>query len=158
MQDPLHKEFGLPTIEDNVCEGLVYEPEVPRYYPSGKRMKLKAKNIEFCEKASHRKPRKTELPHEWTGEGVWEREEMELYINVNRLRNVLSHEGDISQKMFGKVQGLLAKDVFKDYLEDRSEQFSALSKKEQDLFKKEMQRKCAECIRPNFVYIVDGEF
>lgn len=158
FSDPLHKVYGLPEVEhENVCEGVVVEPEVPLFFPNGSRVILKNKNAKFSEKASHRKPRKLQIPHEWTEEGTIEAQEVFLYITENRLRNVLSHaDFGINDKVFGKLMGMFAQDVFKSYLKDRSEKFNNLSKKEQDLFKKEMQKKCAECIRPNFVAIVDG--
>jgi Rnl2 family RNA ligase len=159
IQDPLHKEFDLPTVEgDNICEGFVIEPVVPAFFPNGSRIILKNKNEAFCEKASHKKPRKVQLPHEWTDEGTAEVEEILLYVTENRLRNVLSHMGEVTDKMFGKIMGLFAQDVFKSYLKDRNTEFSALDKKEQDLVKKEMQRGCADCIRPNFRDIMDGEY
>ncbi len=158
--DPLHKLWDLPEVEgNNVCEGVVIEPEEPKHFPSGSRVILKNKNAKFSEKASHRKPRKLQLPHEWTVEGAGEVQIVFHYITENRLRNVLSHaDFGINDKVFGRLMGMFAQDVFKDYLLDRSDKFNELNKKEQDLLKKEMQRKCAECIRPNFVNIVDGDF
>jgi Rnl2 family RNA ligase len=160
IQDPLHKEFGLPTVEgDNICEGFVIEPEEPQFFHSGSRVILKNKNDEFAEKASHRKQRKIQMPHEWSEEGTREVEELLLYVTENRLRNVLSHaEYGINDKVFGRLMGSLAQDVYGDYMKDREDQYNSLDKKEQGLLKKEMQRACAELIRPNFRNIIDGEF
>lgn len=156
--DPLHKKWNLPEIEGNICEGVIIEPEEPKFFQSGSRIILKNKNEKFAEKASHRKQRKIQAPHEWSEEGWSEVEEMFAYINENRLRNILSHIGEVTDKDFGRIMGMFAQDVFKDYLKDHNDEFSVLDKKEQDLFKKEMQRKCAECIRPNFRDIMDGTF
>ena len=159
IQDPTYKKFGLPKLEgDNLCEGLVYEPEEPAWFPNGKRVKLKHVNPEFAEKTGRNKVRKPAVIHEWSDEGMEELQEMYTYINENRLRHILSHHGQFTQKTFGKLLGLFAKDVFTDYLEERNDQFEALSKKEQGIFKKDMQKKCGDCIRPNFVAIIENEF
>jgi len=46
--------------------------------------------------------------------------ELVRYINVNRLRNVLSKEGNSiqSNKMKGRIIGLLAKDAYHDFVKD----------------------------------------
>lgn len=161
--DPLHETFDLPRLEgsayeENVCEGVVVEPAVPKFFPSGSRVILKNKNDKFSEKASHKRMNKVQKPHEWTEEGKIAVDEVLQYITENRLRNVLSHIGEITQKDFGKVMGLFAQDVYKSYLTDCSDHFNTLDNKEQDMVKKEMQRECANCIRPNFRNILDGEY
>jgi len=158
IQDPLHKEFGLPTIEDNICEGFVIEPEEPKFFPNGSRVILKNKNAEFCEKASHKKQKIIQMPHEWTVQGAEECSVLFLYITENRLRNVLSHIGQVTDKDFGKIMGLMAQDTLKDYMKDREDKYNLLEKKEQDIIKKQLQRKVADLIRPNFTNILDNYF
>jgi len=78
------------------------------------------------------------------------------YISENRLRNVLSKIGQVTQKDFGKILGALAVDVIEDYKKD----FNApeLEGKEEKLVNKLLNGEAATLIRKNFVNIIDGEF
>jgi len=155
--DPLHKTWNLPEIEGNVCEGVVIEPEIPLFFPIGDRVILKNKNEKFAEKAS-KKEKVPKTQFVWSTEGAEECSITFLYLVPNRLRNVLSHIGQVTEKDFGKVMGLFVQDALKDYLKDNEEKFNILDKKEQDMIKKEMQRKAADIIRPNFRDIVNNCF
>lgn len=40
-------EYGLPLLEDNLCEGIVIKPLIPLILPDGSRVAVKKKNVGF---------------------------------------------------------------------------------------------------------------
>ncbi len=152
--DPLHKIWDLPsTGDDNICEGVVLEPEEPKFFDSGTRVILKNKSQKFREKAN--KSKKVPKLHDWSVEGAKECSIMSTYVTKNRLSNVISHFSTVSDRDFGKIMGEMSRDVFKAYIKDREEKYHNLSDLEQQMFKKAMNRYCTECIKEDFVNILD---
>jgi len=146
--------LGLPELEDNTCEGTIIKPITPLFVYDGTRVIIKNKNEKFTEKEHKPKAPKPELPDNIKSlidEGA-------SYIIENRLRNVLSKIGVVTDKDFGKLMGLMNKDVIEDFRKDKSEELDALDKKDSKLIYKQLNSKVASLIRPNFANIVDGEF
>jgi len=93
---------GLPEIEDNICEGIVIKPVFPLFSGDKSRVILKSKNEKWAEKASEKKRIKKQAP--LLSEACNKLcNEIESFITVNRLHNVLSKTGPITQKVFGKL-------------------------------------------------------
>ncbi len=155
--DPLHKEFGLPEIEGNVCEGIVIKPVSTAYFGNGKRIILKNKNDKFKENNGEKKNKVPQVV-KWSPEGLRLHTLLSTYISLNRLTNVMSHGHSIKQKEFGKLMGLLSKDVWDDFYIDYGDEYDYLEENEQKKIKKSMSQMCAILIRPYFQDIVDGEF
>ncbi len=167
--DQLHKEFNLPSITEGdvykgtdkiigtITEGKVIKPNIDRLFGNGKRVILKDKN-EFFSEASSKKKREPKDPHKWTVEGAELFSLLSTYITENRLRNVLSHGYDIGQKDFGKLMGIMNKDVWKDFLKYHDDRFNCLDVTEQKIIKKKLGKWTADLIRPHFCNIIDGEF
>ena len=126
----IFEHFGLPAIDDNICEGIVIRPKTPLYIPNGSRIIIKSKNARFAEKkgVKHAPKVPRAVPEE-----VAELFTMaEDYFTAPRLDNVKSHIGEVSfPKDLGRVSGLLAKDVLEDFLKEQSEAYNNLSKQEQ---------------------------
>ncbi len=156
--DPIYKLFGLPAIDDNTCEGVIVEPETPKFFGNGDRVILKNLGPRFKEKSRQRKVTKVKEPHEWSEEGLREIEVIVMYITDNRLRNILSHFGRVKDNDFGKILGMFSKDTLEDYMKDQEESFESLSTKEQKLLKKHSQMQCSQLLKSNIVDIIDNEF
>jgi len=127
--------FGLPPIEDNICEGVVIRPVVPAYLRNGARVLLKNKNARFAEKKAIKKrapklfkePSYSEILNDLLPVA-------EQYITENRLNNVVSKIGHISvPKDTGKLIGLFSKDILDDFLKEHSGKYAAIEKSEQKI-------------------------
>jgi Rnl2 family RNA ligase len=147
----------LPELEDNICEGVVIKPVIPKFLSDKTRVILKNKNEKWAEKAKVRdRPKRPQMTLSEKGGELLN--EMESLITENRLRNVLSKTGPIGQKEFGKLIQLFSKDVLEDFFKDYLEEYDGLEKKEQKQLTRKLSQQCAELIRLNFMNIVDGEF
>ena len=74
--------------------------------------------------------------------------EGEAYVTENRLANVVSHIGEVHfPKDFGKVMGLLSKDVLDDFLKKHGGSYSALDKCEQKSLNKELNKLCTALVK-----------
>ena len=149
FQSKIAEWLGLPAIDDNICEGVVIRPVTPMYLRNGSRVLIKNKNERFSEKKSAKVRNKlfTEpVPHSDALNGIIT--ELESYITVNRLNNVISHIGQVSfPKDFGMVMGQLSRDVFEDFMKEHHGNFEALDKCEQKNFKRELNKLCTTLVR-----------
>jgi len=149
--------LGLPELEDNICEGVVIKPVIPKFLSDTTRVILKNKNEKWAEKAKARdRQKKPQMTLSEKGEELFN--EMLSLITENRLRNVLSKTGPISQNEFGKLIQCFSKDILEDFFKDHLEEYNRLEKKEQKQLTRKLSQQCAELIRLNFMNIVDGEF
>lgn len=149
--------LSLPELEDNICEGVVIKPVIPKFISDTTRVILKNKNEKWAEKAKARdRPKKPPITLSAKGEELLG--EMGNLITENRLRNVLSKIGPIGQKEFGKLIQLFSKDILDEFFKDHMEEYNGLEKKEQKQLTRKLSQKCAELIRLNFMNIIDGEF
>lgn len=155
-QTTIPAKFGLPPIEDNVCEGNVLRPVIPQVFPSGSRVILKNKNQKWSEKSKESKAPKPLVKLSDNGERI--RNTAASLITENRLRNVLSKIGPVSQKEFGKLLGALSKDVMTDLPKESDILLDTIDKAERKIISKMVNRMAADVIRPNFVNIIDGNF
>jgi len=151
----LPEMHGLPEIEGNGCEGNVIRPLEVLYFGNGQRVILKNKNEAFAEKKKGPKKIKVEV------EVPEEIQELQLeavqYINDNRLRNVLSKVGEVTQKDFGRLLGLLSKDVMEDLAKDFPKVLE-LNNTEKKMVTRLLNNECGNLIRPNFANIIDGNY
>jgi len=153
--DPLHLQFGLPTINGNDAEGWVMKPLKELLFHSGERVILKGRNPKFKDQNKvEKKPKINKLSDEANDV----KDILISYINESRLHNVLSHGEKIGQKDFGKLMGLLSQDAFNDFMKDNEEIFVVLDLNEQKLVKNAMNKYASDLIRPHFVDILDGNF
>ena len=147
--------FGLPAIEDNICEGVVIKP-VEVKYMGDTRVVLKNKNAKFSEKED--KVREPRPEFVFSEEGQVSMDGLSDLVTENRLRNVLSKIGEITEKDFGKVMGEMSKDVMKDFLKDNEVAYEEVDKEERKRIQRVVQKDIADMIRKNFLNIVDGVF
>lgn len=154
-QTTIPKMHNLPEIEDNTCEGNVIRPVNVLHFGNGSRVILKNKNSKFSEKEHKKQPKAPTKP---LPEHIQKlNNEAYKYITENRLHNVISKVGKVGEKEFGKLLGLLAKDVTEEFMVDFPE-FLELDVKERKKVSRFINGQCGNIIRPNFLNIVDGEF
>lgn len=156
-QSTIPEDLGLPPIEDNVCEGNVIKPAKALYFPNGERIIIKNKNKKFSEKQKAAKKPKVKKVIELPENVQKYMEDIAEYVNENRLRNVLSKMGPVTNKDFGKIAGSFSKDAIEDFIKDNPE-FKTIDDNERKFVTKSVGRLVADTIRPNFVNIIDGAF
>lgn len=131
--------FGLPEL-NNMCEGTIIKTLKTRYFGNGARVILKNKNEKWIEKSKMvRKQEKTvqkQLHFSETAQNIWE--EIQRYVTVNRLNNVISKIGEFEPKMTGKVIGLFAQDILEDFEKDFPAVFTTIEKEEQKRINKKL--------------------
>ena len=145
--------LGFPAIDDNICEGVVIRPVEPVFLRNGSRVLIKSKNERFAEKKSVKKRNKIfEEPTPMSDELKVLIGEVELYVTENRLANVVSHIGEVHvTKDFGKIMGLLSKDVLSDFMKEHEEDYLNLAKNEQKLFNKILNQLCTDLVKRLYV-------
>jgi len=154
----VYQQFNLPKIDNNFAEGVVIKPDKPKWFHNKTRVILKNKTEKFKEVSRNRNKEKKQCKFEDLSPEFHNLvTEMEKYVTPNRLVNVLSKMGDITDKDFRKIIKELSTDVMKDFLKDFTNQFSKLGG-EQGLFYKKCGQLSSELLRPNFRNIIDGTF
>lgn len=151
------KLLGLPEIDGNTCEGVVIRPIENTYLWSGERLILKNKNAKFSEKDKEPK-RLKDTPKDLTEEAKSVLEIALTYLNDNRLRNVLSKLGPVTQSDFGKIMGNLMHDLMEDFLKDYGDILEALDKDSRKQLGKQIGQHSALLVRKNFANILDNQF
>ena len=176
FQTTLPKRLGLPEIENNVCEGVVIKPTSVKFFGSGDRVILKNKNEKFTE-VSHRKDKGVKVSENYD---LSEEENFIYvialaYVTESRLRNVISKIGEVTDKMFGKLQGMFMKDVITDFRKDFShstkflclddsfeilcvEKLNTIEKDRVKVIQRKLNYDVKELVRKNFLDIIDGTF
>lgn len=141
--------LGLPSIDDNICEGIVIRPITPMYLRNGSRVLVKSKNERFAEKKSVKKRNKLFAePVPYSDQLKALVAEVEAYVTENRLYNVVSHIGEVHiPKDFGKIMGLFSKDVFEDFLKEHGGDYDGLEKSEQKLMNKELNKLATDLVK-----------
>jgi len=149
--------FGLPEIENNYSEGIVIKPNEHKRTGNGARILIKNKHPDHQENKKPRikKPRVEIILSE---EGKYLYEKLSCLINDNRLKNVLSKVGNVNQKDFGKIMGMLVSDAIEEFRKDHDEEFQKLPTDERKKITKTVNKEAGDLIRPNFLNIIDDEF
>lgn len=156
--DPTYKLFGLPEVENNICEGVVIKPVEPKFFGNGSRVILKNKNEVWGERTVKPKGKKPcKIPKELPENIRDISQKMLEYINTNRLKNILSKTGEVTNKDFGIVLKLFNQDVLEDFQKD-NESFSLLEKEDKKILTKILSNSTSGLLRKNFLNIIDGTF
>jgi Rnl2 family RNA ligase len=151
FQTTIPDVLGLPSMENNLAEGLVIKPEFDTYLKNGRRLIFKNHNPKWKEKANERK-----VPFEGTEtpEFMAVFSEVYPYITENRFEHVLSHVGTVSLETMGKFLGLVLQDINKEFEEDFGDQISTLDHKEQKQLRKRLGREVVKLLKP---WILENE-
>ena len=142
--------LGLPPISPNICEGVIIKPIKTSFFIKGSRVILKNKNEKWSENEKRHRPIKKEAP---LSEKVLELKAAILdYATDNRLSNVLSKTGPVTQKDIGKVLGMFNKDIVEDFSKDYQEAIVDLEKTEFKLIKKSIGKTTALMVRKRVMH------
>jgi len=142
----IYKEYNLPAIDDNICEGIVIRPNKAQFVFTNSRVMLKSKNERFKEKSSEKKLRvKVEL----VGKVKDIADGMFSMVTKNRYNAVVSKIGEVEIKDFGKLQGLMMKDIHDEVMKDidMANDYLSLEKVERKLIQKIVGREVANLLR-----------
>ncbi|OJV37937.1 MAG: RNA ligase, Rnl2 family [Bacteroidales bacterium 36-12] len=155
FQSVISDWLGLPPIEDNICEGVVIRPVEPIYFRNGSRLLLKNKNSRFAEKKSIKKRQPTLFVEPTYSEDLNKLLPIiESYVTENRLDNVVSKIGNVSvPKDFGKLIGLLSKDILDDFLKEYSSDYALLEKSEQKISNRHINKLATELIKKVYMHL-----
>jgi len=148
FESKISEWLGLPSIEDNICEGVVIKPVEAKFFNNGSRVMLKNKNEKWEENI--RRKRVTVEQEKISDAAQTLSEIISEYVTVNRLNNVISKIGDVGAGDFGKVIGLLSKDALEDFTKDYRSEIDQLEKKEQKIVRKALNRKASQLVREKF--------
>ena len=139
------QELGLPLLEPNIAEGVVIRPTKTSYFNSGKRVILKNKNEKWSEnKKYHKSINQTDESSEKV---IKLQEAIKTFVTENRLNNVISKIGEITQKDFGKVLGMFNKDIVEDFTKVYSDLLNDLDKKEIKMINKSIGKIAMELVK-----------
>lgn len=139
--------YGLPSLEDNVMEGVVIRGYDEDYWLGQHRVILKNKNDKYSEKSHERKIpiQPKELPEEIKEVLA----KVSQYITENRMNNIFSHYGELQRQNFGKILCEANKDVIEAAQKDGL--FNTLQKQDIKIITKEVNREIANIIKKMFI-------
>lgn len=140
FQTNVPKIYGLDDIAGNICEGIVIKPKKPLFLKSGERVILKSKNDKFSE--TTKVPKIKAIASVFTESVLNVIEKITSGLTENRMDAIVSKHGvDIE---FGAAM----KELFLDsYNEHCKEEYEALSKDEQSLVHKALQKPVADIVK-----------
>ncbi len=142
--------YNLPTIEGNYSEGIVIKPLVEHRFGNGERVIFKKKSEAFAEKMKSRKVISDKEQKQYSKETVEAMANISQYVTENRLSNVMSHYGELTEKDFGMILKDMNEDVLKDFMKDNEELFNSLSKEDQKVVRKSANKEIADLMKTCF--------
>ena len=142
----IYKEYDLPPIDDNICEGIVIRPNKTQFVFTHSRVMLKSKNERYKEKAKEKKPR---VKIELVGKVKDIADGMFSMVTKNRYDAVVSKIGEVKIRDFGKLQGLMMKDIHDEVMKDidMAADYLGLEKVERKLIQKIVGSEVANLLR-----------
>ncbi len=140
-------DLGLPEIQPNICEGVVIKPIQNTYLPNGTRVILKNKNEKWSEKNRRANKSSTKKENVASEKVLKWQEEISAYVTENRLDNVISKIGEVTEKDFGQILKMLNQDITEDFFKDFPHLKDELDKKEIKLLTKYIQIPAVRLVR-----------
>jgi Rnl2 family RNA ligase len=138
--------------EDNFAEGLVIEPVNPTYFNNGSRVYFKNKTPAFSEKK--RVPREKKV-FELTEDESELLNDLLQYNTPQRVSNVISKIGNISNKDFGKIMGLTCQDIFEEFTKETEREPKKGAEENWGHFVKLLQAEVSKTVREEFLKHID---
>lgn len=138
-------------VADNMAEGYVMRPLEVKFLLNGSRAIIKSKNSKWSEKIKSTKPKPVFKLNQAQTKLM---EDFSQYVSENRLKNILSKFGPVTNRDFGKLSGLLIQDALVEFERDEYE----VDKDDWKVCKRVVMQMAAELIRPNFLNIIDGNY
>lgn len=136
---------------ENLAEGVTISPYKPKFFNNGNRVWLKNKTEAFSEK-------KNPIPKqiiELTAEENELLSKMLEYNTEQRVSNVLSKIGQVSNKDFGKVLGLTVQDIIEDFVKETGIDYKKVAEVNYKKFIKQLNSEVSDTVRVQFVKSLD---
>lgn len=137
---------------ENISEGLVIEPVEPAWFANGSRVYFKNKTESFSEK--NRQPKEKQL-FELSGEESDLLNELLTYNTEQRVSNVISKIGQVTNKDFGRILGLTVQDILEDFSKDNDYDAKAHAESNWKQFHKLLSAEVGKTVREQFVKALD---
>lgn len=134
--------------EENTSEGLVIEPVEPNWFNNGSRIYFKNKTESFSEKK--RQPKEKQV-FELSEEESNLLNELLTYSTEQRVANVISKIGQVTNKDFGKILGLTTQDLLEDFTKDTEREPKTEAQDNWKQFLKLLQAEVGNTVRNQFV-------
>lgn len=134
---------------DNYSEGIVIEPVEPKFFNTGSRVYFKSKSERFSEKSKTRKLRANASAMSEESKNVFE--EVLQYNNDNRVLSAISKIGEVTQKDFGKLLGMVILDIIEDYHNDTGSSLKDAVGDEWKSFITALNKEVANIVREHFL-------
>ncbi|OWP85058.1 hypothetical protein BWK59_02130 [Flavobacterium davisii] len=143
--------LGLPSLENNVIEGVIIRPVEALFFGNGSRVLLKNKNEKWAEKGKSDKPKKevNEIDFSDEAQKVWTL--IKSFVTENRLYNVLSKEGEFHPKRIGKLTGWMSQDIMIDFKKEHETVLESLDKESQKAINKRLNTLIISMIKEEFM-------
>lgn len=139
--------------EDNTSEGLVIEPVEPNWFNNGSRIYFKNKTEGFSEKK--RKP-KEHIVFELSDEESELMNELLTYNTAQRVSNVISKIGQVTNKDFGKILGLTTQDLLEEFTKETEQDPKQIAEDNWKQFLKLLQAEVGKEVRSQFVLALEN--
>lgn len=138
--------------EENTSEGLVIEPVTPNWFNNGSRIYFKNKTEGFSEKK--RKP-KEHIVFELSDEESELMNELLTYNTTQRVSNVISKIGQVTNKDFGKILGLTTQDLLEEFTKETEQDPKQIAEDNWKQFLKLLQAEVVKEVRDQFVLALE---
>ncbi len=142
--------YNLPPLPDNICEGWVSKPIIPCYLGNGDRVMLKSKNAKFAENKGQKKPA---IKIEMSEETKVIYGELLCLLNDNRVESAISKLGQVTKDDFGKILGMVTKDIVHEYTKDHP---GLEDSDDYHLITKALNREASGIVRQKFLEAMRG--
>lgn len=137
---------------ENISEGLVIEPVQPAWFENGSRIYFKNKTESFSEK--NRQPKEKQV-FELSEEESDLLNELLKYSTEQRVSNVISKIGQVTNRDFGKILGLTVQDILEDFSKDNDYDAKAHAESSWKQFHKLLSAEVGKTVREQFVKALD---
>ena len=137
---------------ENISEGLVIEPVEPAWFANGSRVYFKNKTESFSEK--NRRPKEKQV-FELSKQESDLLNELLIYSTEQRVSNVISKIGQVTNKDFGRILGLTVQDILEDFTKDTERDAKAEAEENWKHFHKLLSAEVGKTVREQFVKMLE---
>lgn len=139
--------YNMPSIENNIAEGVVIKPKTNAYLPSWERVIIKKKSDKFKEVSREKKnPRPQQEMVEASPEFNELTTIIEDYLNENRVESAQSKFPQ-GMQYIGDIIGDFSKDVYEQVHLDLESKIFSLSEDERKLFRKYLGKRSTDYVK-----------
>ena len=137
---------------ENISEGLVIEPVEPAWFANGSRVYFKNKTESFSEKNRQPKEKQVFELSETESDLL---NELLTYNTEQRVSNVISKIGQVTNKDFGRILGLTVQDILEDFTKDTERDVKVEAEDNWKQFHKLLSAEVGKTVREQFVKALD---